>query len=243
MILVTKRIKRKEKFNKLSAVTKGFLAATILALIPVANHSSNAMADLTHTSDLSLGLNMNSEQIIVINETKSPIVVGESIVDRDARLASEQAAAAAKAAADAKAKQSRTVISREYRAPTVSIPENIDLIAIYQSAAATYGIADWRYLKAIHYVETGCDISGYETNASGATGPMQFLPSTWRNWGVDGNGDGVADIHNVIDAIYGAAHYLAVSGGSTNIRQALFSYNHSTSYVNKVTAVAMSISQ
>ncbi len=45
-----------------------------------------------------------------------------------------------------------------------------------------------------------------------AVGPMQFIPSTWRRWERDGNGDGVADPNNVYDAAATAAHYLCASG-------------------------------
>jgi hypothetical protein len=73
-----------------------------------------------------------------------------------------------------------------------------------------------------------------------ALGPMQFIPSTWRSSGVDGNGDGVADPHNIYDATLAAAGYLcrAVRGGDLNdpalLRRAIFSYNHSHAYVNTV---------
>jgi membrane-bound lytic murein transglycosylase B len=38
-----------------------------------------------------------------------------------------------------------------------------------------------------------------------ATGPMQFLDSTWARWGSDGDGDGVADPQDLDDAAYAAA--------------------------------------
>ena len=45
-----------------------------------------------------------------------------------------------------------------------------------------------------------------------AVGPMQFIPSTWRRWAQDGNGDGVKDPNNIYDAADAAAHYLCASG-------------------------------
>ncbi|WP_328806365.1 lytic transglycosylase domain-containing protein [Streptacidiphilus fuscans] len=45
-----------------------------------------------------------------------------------------------------------------------------------------------------------------------AIGPMQFLPSTWTVWGVDGNGDGTADPNNIYDAALSAGHYLCAVG-------------------------------
>ena len=66
---------------------------------------------------------------------------------------------------------------------------------------------------------------------------MQFMPGTWASMGVDGDGDGRADIHNDADSIHSAAHYLTKSGvsaGAAGVRQALFAYNHVDWYVNDV---------
>jgi membrane-bound lytic murein transglycosylase B len=68
---------------------------------------------------------------------------------------------------------------------------------------------------------------------------MQFLPSTWKHYGVDGNGDGVADITNVNDAIFSAANYLKACG-YPNIKSALWGYNPSTRYYTKVMTKAQS---
>lgn len=77
-----------------------------------------------------------------------------------------------------------------------------------------------------------------------AVGPMQFIPSTWRKWGSDGNEDGTADPNNVIDAAYSAARYLCASGRDLRTgqgwTQAVFSYNHSEDYVHNVVARANS---
>jgi len=63
---------------------------------------------------------------------------------------------------------------------------------------------------------------------------MQFLPSTWTTYGVDANGDGFKDPYNPADAIFAAARYLRAAGGDTNIRAAVYSYNHSQAYVDSV---------
>ena len=44
-----------------------------------------------------------------------------------------------------------------------------------------------------------------------AVGPMQLIPQTWRNWHVDGGGDGVEDPQNIDDAATAAANYLCRS--------------------------------
>jgi membrane-bound lytic murein transglycosylase B len=57
---------------------------------------------------------------------------------------------------------------------------------------------------------------------------MQFLPSTWREYGMGG------DIDDPRDAILAAANYLRRSGAPGDVDRALFAYNHSTSYVRAI---------
>ncbi|HZD00014.1 MAG TPA: lytic transglycosylase domain-containing protein [Actinomycetes bacterium] len=72
-----------------------------------------------------------------------------------------------------------------------------------------------------------------------AVGPMQFIPSTWRSLGRDGNGDGVANPSNLFDAAVSAAGYLCLNSNGpitddANLRNAIFAYNHSWEYVSAV---------
>ncbi len=78
-------------------------------------------------------------------------------------------------------------------------------------------------LAAVNFVESAF---GRVRSASeaGARGPMQFLPATWRQYGLGG------DIDDPADAIFGAANYLHASGAPGNLRRALFAYNHSKDY-------------
>jgi membrane-bound lytic murein transglycosylase B len=76
------------------------------------------------------------------------------------------------------------------------------------------------------------------SSSSGAMGPMQFLPSTWETAGVDGNGDGAANIMDPRDAIPAAARYLKSGGAPQDWYRALFTYNHADWYVLKVLGVA-----
>src|SRR5215211_7290708 len=78
-----------------------------------------------------------------------------------------------------------------------------------------------------------------DTTWDRAVGPMQFIPTTWRSLGRDGNGDGVADPNNLFDAAVAAAGYLCLSGGGSladpaRLRQAVYGYNHSWPYVDAV---------
>ena len=110
------------------------------------------------------------------------------------------------------------------------------LRGIWQAAGATYGIP-WQVLAAINKVETNFG-ANLGPSSAGAIGWMQFMPSTWARWGVDANGDGVADPNNPTDAIFSAARYLAGCGGQFDIARAVYCYNHSQAYVNEVLALA-----
>src|SRR5450631_4132261 len=81
-----------------------------------------------------------------------------------------------------------------------------------------------------------------DTTYDRAVGPMQFIPSTWRFAGVDGNGDGVKDTQNIADAATATAVYLCSGAGDlrtpTNLRSAILRYNASDSYASMVTAIA-----
>jgi soluble lytic murein transglycosylase-like protein len=110
------------------------------------------------------------------------------------------------------------------------------LVTLYRAAGYRYGI-DWRILAAINRVETGYG-SNLSTSSAGAVGWMQFLPGTWRAYGVDASGDGVADPMNPADAIYSAARYLEANGIHQDVRRAIWHYNPLTSYVNMVLSIA-----
>jgi hypothetical protein len=120
-------------------------------------------------------------------------------------------------------------------------------LALYQESAARYcpGLS-WTVLAAIGEVESG-DGANMGPSTAGALGPMQFLPSTWRTWGIDGFGDtGPPDIMNPFDAVPSAAAYLCASGaasGGSALYQAIFQYNHADWYVSEVLAIANEYAQ
>jgi soluble lytic murein transglycosylase-like protein len=111
-------------------------------------------------------------------------------------------------------------------------------VQIYKTAAKRYGFAkDWYVLAAVGKVESN---HGENTGPSsaGAMGPMQFLPSTWKEYGVDGNGDGVANIMDPEDSIPAAAAYLKDGGAPEDWYAALYTYNRAGWYVRKVLGTA-----
>lgn len=116
-----------------------------------------------------------------------------------------------------------------------------DLIGVYQTAAATCEGLDWTVLAAIHKVETSFG-TGRAMSSAGAQGPMQFMPPTFQAYGVDGDGDGRADINDVEDAIFSAANLLCANGAGDpeRLATAIWNYNHSQAYVNEVLTLAAS---
>jgi hypothetical protein len=117
------------------------------------------------------------------------------------------------------------------------------LVPLYMGAAARYrlGARGPSVLAAINFVETsfGQDVA---TSSAGAEGWMAFLPSTFAEWGVDADGNGVEDIFDPADAIYSAANYLRDSGAPGDWREAIFAYNHAGWYVEKVLRYAREFS-
>ena len=111
-------------------------------------------------------------------------------------------------------------------------------VQIYKASAKRYGFAkDWYVLAAVGKVESNHG-QNMGPSSAGAMGPMQFLPSTWKEYGVDGNRDGVANIMDPEDAAPAAAAYLRVGGAPGDWYKALYTYNRSSSYVKKVLEVA-----
>jgi cell wall-associated NlpC family hydrolase len=106
------------------------------------------------------------------------------------------------------------------------------LVAIYKAAARRYGVP-WTVLAAINAIETdyGRDM---KASSAGAIGWMQFMPATWRIYGVDADGTGTANPYDARDAIFAAARLLAANGGAKHLRRAVFAYNHADWYVTEV---------
>jgi Transglycosylase SLT domain len=96
----------------------------------------------------------------------------------------------------------------------------------YRAAQRRFGVP-WTILASINFVESAF---GRVRSASeaGARGPMQFLPATWRAYGMGG------DIDDPRDSILAAANYLRRSGARDDLDGALFAYNPSTSYVRAI---------
>jgi hypothetical protein len=112
----------------------------------------------------------------------------------------------------------------------------------YGRAAGMYGL-DWTKLAAVGQIESDQGRSqtpgvAQGTNRAGAAGPAQFLGSTWARYGVDVSGRGASNPYDPADAITAMAAYLKASGAPEDWRSALFTYNHSTAYVDAVLALS-----
>ena len=148
-------------------------------------------------------------------------------------------------ARDVRGEARDTVIARRHLAAIPGSPGRLprlrvadaasagDLRRYYAQAQRHFGV-HWSILAAVNFVESAF---GRVRSASeaGARGPMQFLPPTWRAYGMGG------DIDDPRDAILAAANYLRRSGARQDIDRALYAYNHSTSYVQAIRRFARRI--
>jgi soluble lytic murein transglycosylase-like protein len=100
------------------------------------------------------------------------------------------------------------------------------LLRFYRQAQRRFGVG-WHVLAAVNFVESAFGRLQSPSSA-GALGPMQFMPPTWRAYGLGGN------VRKPRDAIMGAANYLRASGAPRDYWGALYAYNHSASYVEAV---------
>jgi hypothetical protein len=104
------------------------------------------------------------------------------------------------------------------------------LRSYYQQAYQMSGV-DPSYLASINFIESNFGrVNG--PSSAGALGPMQFLPSTWVEYGAGGN------IMNAHDAILAAARLLVHNGAPADMRTAIWHYNPDYNYVDSVESFA-----
>ncbi len=105
-----------------------------------------------------------------------------------------------------------------------------DQLEVMQQESLGTGIP-WQIFAAIAKVESDFG-RNMETSSAGAIGYGQFLPATWAAYGEGGD---PYDFHDVIPAM---GRYLMASGAPADMPHALYAYNHSWAYVDKVLAYA-----
>jgi len=74
---------------------------------------------------------------------------------------------------------------------------------VIREAAQRCALVSERVLAAQIAAESSWDPQA--VSPAGAQGIAQFMPGTWKQYGIDGDGDGVADVWNPVDAIHSAA--------------------------------------
>jgi len=182
---------------------------------------------------------------LVVNQPTSRSL---GLVHRVAALVSAPAAGLATLTSDVRAllgSQAKIVSLRSQALPVTQqvsgqLPGNyLDLFR--QSAARYCPGMSWTILAAIGQIESA-DGTNVGPSSAGALGPMQFLPATWRTWGIAGFGrTGPPDIMNPYDAVPSAARLLCADGAAGRGRalyQAIFDYNHNDRYVSEVLGLA-----
>jgi soluble lytic murein transglycosylase-like protein len=109
------------------------------------------------------------------------------------------------------------------------------LLAYYRAAQRRFGVG-WQVLAAVNLVESAFGRVRTDSVA-GARGPMQFMPPTWRAYGLGG------DVRDPRDAILGAANLLRQAGAPGSYTRALYAYNPSPLYVDAVRRYARLIAR
>jgi murein DD-endopeptidase MepM/ murein hydrolase activator NlpD len=123
------------------------------------------------------------------------------------------------------------------RPPAVPAVRSYDeLLDLWHRAGSAYGVP-WEVLAAINKIESNFG-QNMGPSSAGALGWMQFIPSSWDRWGMDADGDGLADPWNPEDGVYAAARYLAAAGAHDDLSRAIFAYNHAQWYVDDVLRLA-----
>jgi hypothetical protein len=111
--------------------------------------------------------------------------------------------------------------------------DTADHLATMDRAARQSGCGvPWQLLAAIARVESDFG-RNMATSSAGAIGYGQFLPSSWRAFGSEGNA------YDYRDALPAIALYLCQSGLARDPRAALFAYNHADWYVDLVLDLAV----
>jgi cell wall-associated NlpC family hydrolase len=130
-------------------------------------------------------------------------------------------------------------------AATAKIPPA--MLALYEQAAVTCPGLPWTIVAAIGTVESDngqSTLPGVHSgaNSAGAEGPMQFEPATFAEYDepVPPGGATPPSPYDPTDSVYAAARLLCANGGAggTDLSGAVYDYNHSSSYVAQVLALA-----
>jgi len=217
-------------------MNKNYLIAMLIVFMAVKNPLGFVGVNIVNAQAPGIETNAISEADIAKNILTAYTVKKEKSKEEIAKaqlLQYQQELAKAKAAANARLAAAKKTIATH---TVKQLPVNLQ--ALYAAAEAKYGVPR-AVLAAVHKVESGQSLDTARSSYAGAQGPMQFMPSTFRAYAQDGDGDGLALINDVHDAVFTAAKYLASNGAARgNVSGALYRYNHSMSYVYHVLSIA-----
>jgi soluble lytic murein transglycosylase-like protein len=129
----------------------------------------------------------------------------------------------------------QTVFAAGYGSAEIVSDAQVKAYAQEAATAAGLGPEGWAYLYAIAQAESDLG-QNPSTSVAGAEGPMQFLPSTWAEYGAGGS------ILDIRDSMMAAGRMLAANGAPGDWPAAIFAYNHSSDYVRGVEAEAVRLS-
>ncbi|MFP4368454.1 MAG: lytic murein transglycosylase [Candidatus Kapaibacterium sp.] len=131
-------------------------------------------------------------------------------------------------------------LRRKFKGPDSELPELDKKIIARADKKSNWAIGELIALSEI-YNRSDIDIMNLEGSWAGAFGISQFLPSSYINWAVDGDDNGIIDLFTLEDAVFSVGNYLKVNGWDdeeNSRRDAVFHYNNSSAYVNAVFSLA-----
>jgi membrane-bound lytic murein transglycosylase B len=122
-----------------------------------------------------------------------------------------------------------------------SVFNSLLTLAVIENRRSAWAEKEWINLMVLSR-KRALDPLSIKGSWAGAFGLVQFVPSSYLNYAVDGNRDGQVDLFNVVDALASVANYLKLSGWdkSSVAKQgkAIYAYNHCDNYVKAVQAYA-----
>jgi soluble lytic murein transglycosylase-like protein len=191
-----------------------------------------AAADLALQRGISQwrGVGAAPAAVVQAAETEERIELGMA---RDPRLergvvAKLPAGLAGNVADDVAARRDLLRLAPKKKGPPLRLGPALPVVrlrSLYLEAQRRSGVP-WQVLAAVNFVES--DFGRLrEASVDGAQGPMQFMPSTWVEYG-RGN------VHDPAAAILAAARFLRAAGAPADEQAALLRYNPSRLYVDAV---------
>ena len=126
-----------------------------------------------------------------------------------------------------------------YLGGAIVVPEQYR--SIIKEAAARCDAVPVEVLAAQIAAESGWDPEA--RSGAGAKGIAQFMPEVWKQYGIDANGDGTADVWNAEDAIHSASELnclnrkLVRDVSGNRLRNTIAAYNAGFNAVRKYDGV------